>query len=171
MTLDKFKSFMRRNSLTIGFTIIVLALGTILWIQAVALNRLETELDNQRAIIGQVQHITAQIEKNGEDRSAQIDQINRHLDCIVEFFGDPQHSLKTIDDITTCSVSTNGSLGRNSVAAPSSAHTGGTPTPSKPENGTSHNNSDGGSAVGGPAQPGFFRRNILQPIKNLINAL
>lgn len=108
------KTFFRRNSATFGVIVIVISLLLILFLNALTLSQLKQQLENQ-------QHITEQIKNNGDQRAEQIAQLNRHLDCIVEFFARPDRQNLTIQDINDCTLSTDPvSYGEPDMASPTS---------------------------------------------------
>lgn len=162
------RGFTRRYSVTIGFIIIAIALGTILFLQALATARLQEQVDGQQQIIKQVKDIAEQLNQNSEQRTSQIDSINRHLDCIVEFFSQPDRTQKAIDNIETCQFTapdstTTPPLSSNSGGNSGQDTTGGgvsqNTTPVEPEN----------TAPEAP-QPSFLER-LVAPINNLIKRL
>lgn len=102
MTLFKIRSFLRRNDLTIGFSIMAIALGTILYVQAVATSKLQEQVQGQQQILAQIKTVTEQLKQTDQSNKADTDEINRHLDCIVEFFSQTDRTQKAIANIDAC---------------------------------------------------------------------
>lgn len=87
---DRFMSFMRRNAQTIPLTVIAFCIGGILLLQAV--------------MIGELRKSTDQIKISSKHTEDRIEQVDRHLDCIVYFFSRSDRSDKAIADIETCQL-------------------------------------------------------------------
>lgn len=100
--MARFQSFMRRNSTTIGVAIIIVAFMAILYLQSLAMSKLQSQVSGQQEIINQIKRIADQVNDSGNQRTEQTDNLNRHLDCIVIFFSQPDRSQKAIEDIETC---------------------------------------------------------------------
>lgn len=183
----------RINSLAIGLTIIVVAMGTILFFQSLALNQLQAQSDQNNRIINQIQTLTKAQVKNAQQRTSQINELNRHLDCIVTFFSNPDRSQTAISDIDTCTVQDT-KTGGTTTTNPNSIPTGTTnssssngvssssTTPNTPASSTnpttSGSTSPPSNSLGGTSNPSFLQQvvtplnnNIVQPVKNLLNGI
>lgn len=171
MSTFRVRSWLRRNDLTIGFTVMALALGTILYVQALATSQLQKQVAEQQQIILQIKGIGDQLTLNSQDRTKQIGEINHHLDCIVTFFSQPDRSQKAINNINTCEL-TNTSTGQASStntgwAAPTQPSKNTTPastsvatTPTKPA-----------AKPLAPLKKPITDQVLLQDIKNLIKGV
>lgn len=80
--------------------------------------------------IAQLQVAIHQLKQNAADRSAQIatinqhiNQLNDHMDCIVELFSRPNHQQLTIDDIHNCKLTTTKPTTQPSPTVTKSANT------------------------------------------------
>lgn len=102
------KAWVRKNSVTIGIAIIVLAMMAMLFFQALALNKLETDIENQKKITETTRDIAQSIDTHAVERTQQINSINRRLNCIVIFFQNPNRANITIADIDTCALKKEG---------------------------------------------------------------
>lgn len=100
----KVGSFLRRNNFAIAFAIIAVALGTILFFQSIATSRLQEQVEGQQHIIEQVKAVADKIDSSSQQRTQQIQSINDHLDCIVQFFSQSERDSKAIANIETCQV-------------------------------------------------------------------
>lgn len=98
--------FFRRNSNTISLGVIALSIVAVFLLQAITISRLESEIAYQSSVVTQTQHIAEKQAENAKERSNSIADLNRHLDCIVQFFSKPDRSHKAIDDIDNCRIST-----------------------------------------------------------------
>lgn len=98
------KSFLRRNNVQIGGLIIMIALGAILLVQALAVRQLSQQVKNQqdevvqlREIANQTRNILASVNTNAQQQTKQIDGINDHINCIFTFFTlDPKARAATV---------------------------------------------------------------------------
>ena len=104
MSLNALHSYFRRNATTIGIVIVIISLGAILGIQSVALNRLQDQAHATERVLSSVEKVTAQINSDGIQRTEQINELSRHLDCIVQFFSQPDRSSKAIANINSCEL-------------------------------------------------------------------
>lgn len=173
--MTRVASFWRSNAVTIGIVIIVIAFGTILFFQAEATSKLQEQTKQQTEIIDQIHAVTSQLSKSSQQRTQQIATLTAHIDCIVTFFSQPQEerTQTAIDDISTCTLK-NSSTGITNTtgsaptaptsveATPQASMTPGAPVSSAPQSAT---------PSGGSSQPSFFQREIVNPIKSIINAL
>lgn len=191
----RFAGKVRINSLAIGLTIIVVAMGAILLFQTIALNKLQVQSDQNNKIISQIQGLEKTQVKNASIRTDQINSLNRHLDCIVTFFSNPDRSQTAIADIDTCTlqdIKTGTTTTTNPISTPSSATKPSTSSPSTQgivipiQNYTTPNSggstsigSTGGSTgdpsgtgstnpIGGTSSPSFLDKTLVTPLNNNI---
>lgn len=99
------KNAIERLLLTFIAICMVVVLIT-LFFQTQTLNQ---EVKEQHKILTQVRTITQQIQAGSNLRGHQVAEINRHLDCIVMFFSQPDRSNTAIADIKTCTLTTHSS--------------------------------------------------------------
>lgn len=194
----KLSGHVRNNSLAIGLTIIVVAMGSILFFQTVALNKLQVQADQNNKIINQIQGLEATQVKNATIRTNQIAELNRHMDCIVTFFSQEDRSQTAITDIDSCTLQDTKTGTTTTPPATSSTKTTTTTpnvvNPTKSATTSTNSSGSGGGAttgttttgststtptnpLGGTTQPSFLDKtvvtplnnNVVQPIKNLLN--
>lgn len=181
----------RLNSLAIGLTVIVMAMGSILFFQTLALNKLQVQANQNHTIISQIQTLEATQVKNSVIRTNQIDQLNRHLDCIVTFFTQPDRSTTAITDINTCTLqdtktgttNTTNPAGTSSSTTKSSSSTPSdqsvvTPTQSSTTPSTSATTTPVATTTpptttttnptGGTSSPSFLDKTLVTPLNNNI---
>lgn len=107
--IERIRSYLRTHSVIIAVSVITLAFMAILTLQAIATSQLQTEVQTQQQIVAQTKTILGQLSKNAATRTSQIEQLNKHIDCIALFFAQPDRTSKTISNIETCTViTTNG---------------------------------------------------------------
>lgn len=179
--MSKIGSFVRRNNISIGFTIIAIALGTMLFILASASAKLQQEQVTTQQILSQGQKTLSELDSNSKDRTAQINQLTTRLNCMFQFFstGNPDRADKAIADIDTCTISNiNGSgtttklNSQGTLVVPPTTQQSQTPAAQAPTNNPQSTPSTPSQpSSGGSGQPGFLRRDLINPIKNLINDL
>lgn len=102
--MSTFSGKVRRNATNIAIVIVMVAAGTILYIQSLATAQLQQQVAQQQQIINQVKDLSVQLNTRASERTRQIDEVNHHLDCIVIFFTQKDRSQKAIDNIDTCTV-------------------------------------------------------------------
>lgn len=88
--MERLASYWRRNQTTILLSVIAFCVFTLMGLMTVALNQLSVQLKA--------------IDKNAQERSEQIEAIDRHLDCMTEFFAQTNRENKRIDDIDKCEI-------------------------------------------------------------------
>lgn len=183
--MNRFGSFVRRNNLTIGFTILFMTLGVVLLLQASATSKLQqqqiaTQQQNKdtHQLLVQIKSVADKLDHNSAQRTDQINQLNKHLDCIVAFFTDGNRSQKAIADIDTCTLKntatgqTSSPLAPTGVLTPSSSTSSGAPTQQTTTGSvTNPTTTSSPPPSGGSSQPGFLERNVISPIKDLLNGL
>lgn len=183
--------FWRRNTITIAVVIVIIAFGTILFLQALATSQIENTqttdaqiLNQMKSVVAELDNNTKQLGVNAQQRSAQINTLTQRLNCIFFFFSsqNPDRAQKAIDDINTCTISSitsSSGSGATISPGPSFATTMPAPSSNAPSTSTSPSNSAPAKpsnpptttpASGGSPAPGFFQR-LIQPIKNIINGL
>jgi hypothetical protein len=131
--MSSLRGFWRRNATTIALVVILCVAGSILYIQALATAKLQQQIEGQQAIITQIKGVTDQINTSSKQRTEQIDQLNKHLDCVVTFFTQKDRTQKAINDIETCTVK-NTSTG--SISGPKASSSGTTSTPAQKSSNT-----------------------------------
>jgi hypothetical protein len=62
------------------------------------------QLAAQKKTLDSQKQILSSIKSSSDERTKQINQINQHLDCIVEFFGQSNRTNKSISDIRKCEL-------------------------------------------------------------------
>ena len=97
-----------RHSVQIAVGIIIFSFGCIILLLAFnqAQNNEQTARETQ--ILLDVKAIAEKINKTTVIRTAQINGIDRHIDCLAAFFALPNRNYKTIQDLNTCTLNTNG---------------------------------------------------------------
>lgn len=182
--MNTLKGRLRRNASNVAMVVVMLAAGTILYVQALATSQLQKQVAQQQQIIQQVKDLSVQLNDRATERTTQIDQLNRHLDCIVVFFSRPYREQESISDIDTCTVQNsatgvtyhpNGILVTPTTKQTSSSSS--TQPPTSPQTTTSS------PAPVLPALPqvtvspqttskqNFFQRDIEQPIRRFFNVI
>lgn len=99
-------SFFRRNAAVIAGTIIALCIVGIFILQSITIGQLQSTVEQQNHLVSASSALSQQLVKASQQRTNQINDVNRHLDCIVQFFAQPDRGNKAIDDIETCRIST-----------------------------------------------------------------
>lgn len=111
--LNGVHSFFRRNNVTIGIVVIILAFGSILFMLASASSHIEQQQQTDAIILNQLngtaKHlngITSSLDANSKQSTQQITTLTNRLNCIVLFFSgtNPDRANKAIDDINTCTI-------------------------------------------------------------------
>lgn len=159
--------------MTIGIVIIVVAFGTILFLQASATSKLQQQTRQQTQILSQLKGVTEQLNHGAAQRTQQIQTLTAHIDCIVTFFSQPDRSSTSISDIDTCTLqntktggSTSGTISPTSTATPptntNSSTNAATPVVPTPPAATTTPEA---------TQPSFLDRLVVNPIKSIVNAL
>lgn len=109
------------------------------------LDGVNTQLAQQKQLLRSQQQVLDKINFNGKQRTAQINDLQNHIDCIVELFRQPNRQSLTIKDLNSCEFDSNGN-----IITPS----GGSNVPQKTTNTTSPSNNNGNSAGSAPvSQP------------------
>lgn len=102
--IRKLNLWLRANASYLSLTVIILCFGSILLMLASNQHQQQLQADNEAKILIQIKDITDQLSKNAATRTDQINGIDRHLDCIVAFFAQPDRANKSITDIDTCEL-------------------------------------------------------------------
>ncbi len=105
--INHIRSFLRRNAQVIPLTVIALCISGIFLLQAITIGTLSQQVEYQNTVIAETKKITENIRDNAANRTKQIDSLDRHLDCIVQFFAEPNRGAKQIADIDQCRISSN----------------------------------------------------------------
>lgn len=95
---------MRAHSVTIALLVIVLAVFGILAMLAIEQNKMQEQLTTDQKIVGQIKDIASRLQAGAADRTSQYNDLNRHMDCIVKFFSQPDRSEKSIANVNTCEL-------------------------------------------------------------------
>lgn len=112
--------FYRRNAAVIPLTIIALCVMGVFVLQALTIGQLQDTVAKQNKLIATTSDVSQQILKASKQRTDQINDVNRHLDCIVQFFAQPDRGNKAIDNIETCRID---DLAPSTSSAPSPSGT------------------------------------------------
>lgn len=80
---------------------IILGLLWVVYIQHKTLRSVEAQLANQQAIVEEIRQTA---EAQDHVREEQLNRVNRHMDCIVLFFQQPDRADKFIDDVNACTL-------------------------------------------------------------------
>lgn len=113
--MERLKTYLRLNPYAIPTAIIILSLAGIFFLQTVTIAQQAEQLKHQGETLTEIKNLAIQLKKNADQRSKQINSVDRHLDCIVKFFSQPDRSEKAIKDIERCRIAVNS--GSNSVAS------------------------------------------------------
>lgn len=97
----------RANASNISLIIIVLGFLGMFGLIAVGQEKQSEQLNNEQQILTQLQGVTSRLATGAETRTQQFNELNQHMDCIVEFFAQPDHAQKSISDINTCELINN----------------------------------------------------------------
>ena len=171
MSLDRTRiaSYFRRNSVTIALSVIGFCILAIFVLQALTIASLSKQVAGQNQTLEQLRGITSTISKNAQQRTVQIAGIDKHLDCIVQFFSQRDRTGKSIQDIDTCRI--NGTA--NGSSQPRTAPQSGSKASSGTSTHPSAQSQPQGSSAGRssqPAQPNAIQR-VTNPIVQLIHGL
>jgi Tfp pilus assembly protein PilV len=150
----------RANASNISLIIIVLGFLGMFGLLAVNGERQNETLKNDQKILIQLQGLTSRLASNADTRTEQFNELNKHMDCIVEFFTDTTHSQKSISDINTCEL-TNNNTGATNSPPKSDSNTN---TPTKPTNSPANNT----NTRAAPTQP---KKSIIDTLLEPINKL
>lgn len=172
--MSELGSFWRRNTVTIGVVIIVMAFGSILFLQAVATSKLQEQSRQNAQVLSQLKGLTDQLASSSKQRTQQIATLTTHIDCIVTFFGQKDRSQSAIDDIDTCTIKNIQTGGTTNTGIPGSTAPAATTPQSNAQSSTSPAKEP--TAPTAPAdtiveKPGFIDRVLVSPIKRLIDGL
>lgn len=168
LKLTGLREWRQRNDLTIAISIIVLAFMLVLFLQAQAINKLQQTIKTQGETTQEVKNVADQLNANAKQRTAQINALTKHLDCMFLFFGtgNPDRTNKAIQDINTCTIEgINGTSPSTQTLAPSSSAT---PAPKSTTNTPAPTRTP--TTKVDPPQS-FLGREVVSPIKRLLNAL
>lgn len=97
-------SYFRRNAVTIALCVIAFCVLAIIALQALTIQSLSQQVAAQNATLDQLKGITKTISHNADQRTKQINSLDRHMDCIVQFFSQPYRTNKAIADIDQCQI-------------------------------------------------------------------
>lgn len=139
--MSRIVSFFRRNSVSIGIGVIAFCIVAILLLQAVTIGSLSSEIQAQNKLLTQISKISQDQAKNAQQRSDQIQGVDKHMDCIVKFFSQPDRTNKAINDIETCRITGIYDNQPTNTTKPSSSNTT-EPRKTKPSKADTTKNSD-----------------------------
>jgi cell division protein FtsN len=94
------------QKLLIWFIAVCAAIGLVVTVRSAHDARITAERSNE-GTQQVLQEIKRTSKEQDELRGKQIDTVNRHLDCIVQFFAREDRASLSISDINTCSISAN----------------------------------------------------------------
>lgn len=109
----------RAASVLFGMLLIA-AVVTLLFVGLSTLRGVRSQLTEQKSLLDSQQQILARIQESNTQRTAQINDLQNHIDCIVELFRQPNHNNLTITDLQSCQLT---STGATTPAAKSSSPT------------------------------------------------
>lgn len=95
------------------------------------LGRVNQQLAQQQQLLKSQQRILASIQLSSNQRTTQLNDLQNHIDCIVELLRQPNRQTLTISDLQDCQISSNGKVSSSSKWATGSA-------PSQPSAAISH---------------------------------
>lgn len=111
------------------------------------LQGVNTQLSSQKKLLTNQQQTLSAITASGKQRTAQIQDLQNHIDCIVELLRQPNRASLTLKDLNGCQFDTNGNI----ISGSSGANNNG--TTQKPT-ANSNNNSGGTNAPAPSSQSG-----------------
>jgi len=97
-----------RYSVHLAVGIIVVSFGSIIVLLAYNQAQNNEQTIKETQIILDIKRITQQIDSTTVIRTAQINTINRHIDCLTAFFSQTNRDYKTIQNLNTCKLNSNG---------------------------------------------------------------
>ena len=151
-------SWLKANLLNILGVIKVVLMGVILvlLINIQVSNARQAQATRQIAvstkqIAGQINRAVEELKQNNNE---QLGRVNAHLDCIVQFFSQPDRSQKAIADINSCQLKSTGSSGavNQPSAVPKSSQ------PQKTQQAAPTKPTQSSSQPTDPEQPSFLER-------------
>lgn len=74
------------------------------------LNGVNTQLTQQKTLLNSQKLVLDKISGASKQRTAQINDLQNHIDCIVELFRQPNRQSLTIKDINGCQFDSNGNI-------------------------------------------------------------
>lgn len=106
--LHNINLWVTRHSVQIAVVIIVFSFGCIILLLAFnqAQNNEQTARETQ--ILLDVKAVAEKINETTIIRTAQINGIDKHIDCIANFLTEPDRANKSLADINTCTLKNNG---------------------------------------------------------------
>jgi len=180
MIVHRIASFFRRNATTIPLTIIAVSVLAMFLLLAGNNARQAAQIQQQNQLLEETKSIAQQLRDDSNSRNKQIDDLNRHLDCIVKFFAQRDRSNSSIANIQTCRITKNDDTSSTSPSSNQSASVQprgtGLPSPttqqpatqpSQPSQGGSSGTSGGSSSNGGTSNPPSSGDN-QQPVRQLV---
>jgi hypothetical protein len=96
----------RRVKSAVPIFVIAACVAGVFYLQALTISQLSDQVHRQNEVLEQLKGLAEASKKNAADRTRQIDGLDKHMDCIVKFFSLKDRSLKAIEEINTCRIST-----------------------------------------------------------------
>ena len=88
--------------------IIIVCFGSIVLMLAYNQFQNNEQTAKETQLVLDVKQLAEQINATTKIRTAQINGIDRHIDCLAAFFAQVNRNYKTIQDLNTCTLNTNG---------------------------------------------------------------
>ena len=106
--LHKIHIWVTRYSVQIAVAIIAFSFGCIVLL--LAFNQIQNNEQTAREtqLVLDVKQLAEQINATTKVRTVQINGIDRHIDCLAAFFAQVNRNYKTIQDLNTCRLNTDG---------------------------------------------------------------
>lgn len=126
-------SFFRRNASTIPLVVIAICIFGMFLMLAGTNNKISEQVRQQNLVLNEIKSLAEQARNSDETRDEQIADLNRHLDCMAQFFSQSDRANKSIQDIQSCRITPSGSISvdepvNQSTAAPNRSSVPVTPT-------------------------------------------
>ncbi len=154
----------RGNAANISLGVIVFGFIGMFGLLAFQQQKIEQGNEQNLQILTQLTSITSRLEKGAATRTDQFNELNKHMDCIVEFFTQPDRTNKSITDINTCELASK--TGETTTLPKSSANTN--TTPQSTDNGAV-SQPENQSIITAPTAPKQSIIDVLlMPIKKLL---
>ena len=106
--LHKIHVWVTRYSVQIAVAIIAFSFGCIVLLLAFNQIQNNDQTARETQIVLDIKKIAEQLNATTKVRTAQINGIDRHIDCLAAFFALTDRTYKTIQDLNTCTLNTNG---------------------------------------------------------------
>lgn len=154
---------------TIKAIVISIAVGVILILVINQQKSNDLQLQKLTVITQQQKATLDSLASNSKQRTAQINELQNHIDCIVELFQQPNRSDLVLDDLQTCHLTATGAavsatpVSPASTSSPPKVSQATTPTPqSQPATSSSSSSpvppASPPSSPSTPSNPGLVRQ-------------